>query len=935
MNVKRLGIMVDENTTKQYALSEGISKTGKELTQTEKLMARYAAIMAQTATAQGDLARTIDSPVNRLRILSAQFDQAKIAFGQAIQPLQAAVIPVLTALAKAATVAAQALAYLMGSLGGFGGTGIFANAIAKKGAVVNNELADSLNESAKAYKKAGGAAKKASKDAQVGLKAFDEINQLTEETTKTGGGGAKLDEVEVPDITPASGYADALSVISDKVKEAAESIKKFWDGLKNSALGTIVEGAFDALKWLWTDVIKPFGEWALSNPDVIGNVLAGIGTAIAVWEIGKMLTGAGAIGKIGAAIAAHPVLAIMAGVAAGYTMIFGAINSSYNSAKTADLAERFGEISLTMGELEYLAGQTRSPFVNLITDIKDDYTEMAIEVDKISSLVREAGNLTFGYALQPGGLKEGQMDEIAASAEGLVTEIMSALADRKVFSMGNIPLIFGTDSAEGKRLLEIDAASWAAIEAEAEKLHLELDALIAQGFSTGMTPELAAAIAAKQQQIGDLAVTVLDVDSAKAQVRMHNLFVDMRGATLDAESVKRFNEALNAELEKQVDDIQSGLDYELSQRLVRLNFQYESGGITASEYEALKTETMGYFDDLKELKIQEAKISIENLRYVGVVEQITKAYKKEIDDTKDMMKTINKDWAEEAAQNLFGVDYETAISVASNKSDIAAKIKAEAERLYLEAAQNIKLPEEAARATAADWLDMLQPTISEWQAIKADLIANGKEVPESLANSLKDAEMLALIAQSRDEWFNTFSEGIENWSVYDAGANIVQTLINGASGGGGLYDVGADLAQGFVNGMASKVSAVIRAGESLTSAAKKAMKNNAQIESPSKVTEELGWYFGEGFAIGMGDTGNMIADSASSLANIAAKSLTPGTVKSSSMDVGSQNIVQQAVEAVLDRLQITLNVDGETWGRASVKHINNAQRMSGKLLLEM
>jgi hypothetical protein len=56
----------------------------------------------------------------------------------------------------------------------------------------------------------------------------------------------------------------------------------------------------------------------------------------------------------------------------------------------------------------------------------------------------------------------------------------------------------------------------------------------------------------------------------------------------------------------------------------------------------------------------------------------------------------------------------------------------------------------------------------------------------------------------------------------------------------------------------------------------------------------------------------------------------------SSLDSASgSNIVQQAVEAVMDKLQIILNVDGETWGRASVKHINNAQRMSGKLLLEM
>lgn len=94
--LKRLGILVDEQTIAQYALKSGISKTGKELTQQQKLQARYGAIMQQTMKAQGDLARTMDSPTNQLRILNNQFDQAKIALGQALQPALISVLPVMT-----------------------------------------------------------------------------------------------------------------------------------------------------------------------------------------------------------------------------------------------------------------------------------------------------------------------------------------------------------------------------------------------------------------------------------------------------------------------------------------------------------------------------------------------------------------------------------------------------------------------------------------------------------------------------------------------------------------------------------------------------------------------------------------------------------------------------------------------------------------------
>jgi len=108
--LKRLGILVDENTVKNYALANGIgtlTKKGKKqihtMTQQQKLQARYGAIMEQTSKAQGDLARTMDSPTNQLRRLNAEFDLAKIALGQALQPALLAVIPAMTGFATGLT----------------------------------------------------------------------------------------------------------------------------------------------------------------------------------------------------------------------------------------------------------------------------------------------------------------------------------------------------------------------------------------------------------------------------------------------------------------------------------------------------------------------------------------------------------------------------------------------------------------------------------------------------------------------------------------------------------------------------------------------------------------------------------------------------------------------------------------------------------------
>ena len=98
---KTPGILIDENTISQYA-ANGISKTGKNMTQQQKVMARYGAIMEQTTKAQGDMARTMDSPANQLRVLKARMDEAKIALGTALQPAMISVLPVLTGLANGA-----------------------------------------------------------------------------------------------------------------------------------------------------------------------------------------------------------------------------------------------------------------------------------------------------------------------------------------------------------------------------------------------------------------------------------------------------------------------------------------------------------------------------------------------------------------------------------------------------------------------------------------------------------------------------------------------------------------------------------------------------------------------------------------------------------------------------------------------------------------
>lgn len=85
--LKQLGILVTDNQVKTYAYTNGIAKLGEELTDQQKIMARYGLIMQATSKAQGDLGRTLDSPVNKVRSLGEQAKQAGIQIGEFLIPV--------------------------------------------------------------------------------------------------------------------------------------------------------------------------------------------------------------------------------------------------------------------------------------------------------------------------------------------------------------------------------------------------------------------------------------------------------------------------------------------------------------------------------------------------------------------------------------------------------------------------------------------------------------------------------------------------------------------------------------------------------------------------------------------------------------------------------------------------------------------------------
>lgn len=85
-SLRRLGIIVDQDTLKRAAQREGIVAGNRELTQQEKVLATYSEILRQTTAAQGDFARTSESLPNQLKEFNAQLENSQAQLGKLADP---------------------------------------------------------------------------------------------------------------------------------------------------------------------------------------------------------------------------------------------------------------------------------------------------------------------------------------------------------------------------------------------------------------------------------------------------------------------------------------------------------------------------------------------------------------------------------------------------------------------------------------------------------------------------------------------------------------------------------------------------------------------------------------------------------------------------------------------------------------------------------
>lgn len=215
--LRRLGYDLSQAKLEAIALSLGIEKTVNDMTQAEKAQLRYYAIMTQVTTAHGDMARTLQSPSNQLRVFKAQLEVTARALGNIFIPALNAILPYAIAAVRIIRELASAIA----SLFGYKLPTVDYSGVTEVSSALGSAT-DSAGDIGSELDSATGSAKKLRKE----LLGIDELNVMSDPYSSSGGKGSSVSAGGGGDLGFDLPTYDFMGDISKNADKAYKTLKK-------------------------------------------------------------------------------------------------------------------------------------------------------------------------------------------------------------------------------------------------------------------------------------------------------------------------------------------------------------------------------------------------------------------------------------------------------------------------------------------------------------------------------------------------------------------------------------------------------------------------------------------------------------------------------------------------------------------------------------
>lgn len=849
--MREWGFDMSETTLKMVALNHGIKENVELMTQNEKAQLRFVQLM-ETASKQGILgnfAREIHTPANAFRILNQQMELFKRALGNMIIPLLIQIVPYVQAFVQVLTEAAQWVANLFG----FTLPTIDYSGLDDVGVDVEDNLEDA-NDAAKKLKNT--------------LAGFDELNIISDKSAGAGAGAG----VGVGDLgIDLSQYDyDFLGMIDNKVQDIMQRIKNWFSDFKENPA---IKATSAALEFLWNKGLKPLGEWIIANPDTILNFIVSIGAALITYkivktigDIVKFLGGAGGlVGLLGklAGIVSSPWAVAIAAVAGGIVLLASSIATARKEAQEADLANRFGDIALSMEEVKYWADQLTTSDLTIKLNL---FSEEALQIDAIRERIENAVTTLNSYNFRIKLGMEVSETDYKATIDSFIESSKAYIQQKQVVAAIAVEILL-EETATGTRLSEFVSTFYSASYTQLEDLGKQLKEVVSEGFVEGKWIE------DKFQQAIELQKEIQEVldyiSTVEFEAKIEALKMDFRGVDLTPESFKDVLNEAHSTIEEQLENLEAVRLENI--KIAKMEFD-QTGNRAA--YEKALCEIENEFNNRKlELNFKTFEFGLDTLKGVfakeieivgpvfekGIGEQIESGFLQIFENSDELFNLPMKQMVE-------------TLQMAYNNEIINLDMTTEAR-------ENIK-----------EMVEVLQPTKAQYEEFSKANVGAGTEVLKSVNKGLKDIALLEAIGGSADainyllgDKFSTdttfldtlatvenagkdldkfVAQGlVNNLEVVEDASNGTITLINDTIGekvlevSPVLYEnlkaLGVNLSEGLLEGTTEQLEKDKPWYEKAWTSIKTWFKDLFGINSPSTVFEGFGGNVMQGLLNGM------------------------------------------------------------------------------------
>lgn len=497
------------------------------------------------------------------------------------------------------------------------------------------------------------------------------------------------------------------------------------------------------------------------NPKLIPNFIISIGTAMVTYKVAnnlgnivKNVKAAGSPLKVLSGIITNPWALAIGATAGAIAMIAKSIGDAKQKLVSADLASRFGDISLSLEELdEIAAGIIKNDNMSQIAES----LKLTENINSITNTIDEAVeeinkyNWKIGIGLE---LTENEIEQYKEHIANFINESKNLALENRYKAEINMDL-FTDGSIEGnaiqEKMKEFYDNNYEKISSIGEDFQRDFNAAFSDGLLDFDVTEVVNNYMKKMSEANAL------IAESQFESKMIALGIEYSGTELTKESFTN----LQAEIGEQLKENKKKATELLANTINEYKIANKSGALSDEEYDnAVKMAKKEYLTSTSEDEARAISFQLQT---------IMDAYGEEIKSaTPELQSTI-----EELIKN-----FTNAANNGFNNTDMSINWT---DLFKDEAFGSLS---ETTRSALEELFKELQPSVDSLNQTKEKFKEYGIEIPESITQALTDTAVLGSMAKDSDSMWMLISEKVISSEEYtnaiikaqEAGINIPEEI---------------------------------------------------------------------------------------------------------------------------------------------------------------